>query len=105
MTIEEIGCCGAYCKPCLERLRKNNPAERLCWDCKLGYASGERNINRSRCKVKKFVVSRKEDYRLVLTVLIILAIYYRRFMKEKDMQVSDTKNQSNLSEKTGMTSS
>ena len=52
MTIEEIGCCGAYCKPCLERQRQNHPDEGLCRGCKLGYASGERNINRARCKVK-----------------------------------------------------
>jgi hypothetical protein len=52
MTLEEIGCCGAYCKPCLERQKKNNTNEKLCRGCKLGYASGERNINRTRCKVK-----------------------------------------------------
>ena len=52
MTIEEIGCCGAYCKPCLERQKKNNPDERGCHGCKLGYASGERNINRAKCNVK-----------------------------------------------------
>ena len=52
MTIEEIGCCGAYCKPCLERQRKNHPDRKNCQGCKLGYATGERNINRARCKVK-----------------------------------------------------
>jgi hypothetical protein len=52
LTIEEIGCCGAYCKPCLETLRKYNPDEVLCRGCKLGYESGIRNINRARCKVK-----------------------------------------------------
>lgn len=52
MTIEEIGCCGAYCKTCIEQQREKYPNERPCRGCKLGYASGERDINRAKCKMK-----------------------------------------------------
>jgi hypothetical protein len=41
-----IGCCGAYCKPC-KALK-----EGACQGCKLGYAGGERDISRSKCKIK-----------------------------------------------------
>ena len=46
MSILEIGCCGAYCKTC--------PAlvDKTCRGCKLGYQSGERDINKARCKMK-----------------------------------------------------
>lgn len=46
MSIEHIGCCSAYCKTCKE-LDKG-----LCKGCKLGYASGERDIERAKCKIK-----------------------------------------------------
>jgi hypothetical protein len=42
----EIGCCGAYCKTC--RALK----EGACQGCKLGYESGERDINKSKCRIK-----------------------------------------------------
>jgi hypothetical protein len=42
----EIGCCGAYCKTC--RPLK----EGACRGCKLGYESGERDINKSKCRIK-----------------------------------------------------
>ncbi len=44
--IIKIGCCGAYCKTC--------PAfvERYCLSCKLGYEKGERDINKTKCKIK-----------------------------------------------------
>ncbi len=46
MSIEEIGCCGAYCGTCREH--KNN----LCRGCKLGYQNGERDISKAKCKMK-----------------------------------------------------
>ena len=46
MSIREIGCCGAYCKTCRAF------ADGSCRGCKLGYESGERDINKARCKIK-----------------------------------------------------
>ena len=46
MTKLEIGCCGAYCGTC--KARKTND----CKGCKLGYAEGERDISRAKCKKK-----------------------------------------------------
>jgi hypothetical protein len=46
MSIREIGCCGAYCKTCPELINKR------CRGCKLGYETGERDINKARCKIK-----------------------------------------------------
>lgn len=42
----EIGCCGAYCKTC--RVLR----EGACIGCKLGYGAGERDINKSKCRIK-----------------------------------------------------
>ncbi|MFH0846569.1 MAG: DUF3795 domain-containing protein [Chloroflexota bacterium] len=47
MSVKEIGCCGAYCKTCLTAATGS-----ACRGCKLGYESGERDINRARCKIK-----------------------------------------------------
>lgn len=46
MGIKEIGCCGAYCKTCRSFLKG------ICPGCKAGYASGKRNLNRAKCRVK-----------------------------------------------------
>ncbi len=46
MTIQEIGCCGSYCKTCKELSRGN------CLGCKLGYENGKRDINKAKCKMK-----------------------------------------------------
>ena len=46
MLIREIGCCAAYCKTCRAFSEGN------CRGCKLGYESGERDINRAKCKIK-----------------------------------------------------
>jgi len=46
MNILELGCCGAYCKTC-KAFRGG-----ICRGCKLGYENGERNIARSKCKMK-----------------------------------------------------
>jgi len=47
LSLIEIGCCGAYCKTCRAFVTGNN-----CRGCKLGYETGERDINRSRCIIK-----------------------------------------------------
>ena len=44
--IRYIGCCGAYCKTCKPYI------EGYCKGCKLGYDTGERDINRAKCKIK-----------------------------------------------------
>lgn len=54
MSKEEIGCCGAYCKTCRALL------EKVCHGCKLGYGSGERDINKVKCKIKVCCI--KKDY-------------------------------------------
>lgn len=41
-----IGCCGAYCKTCRSFILGS------CRGCKLGYADGERNIAKARCRIK-----------------------------------------------------
>lgn len=41
-----IGCCGAYCKTCKVYSRN------LCKGCKLGFDTGEREINRAKCIIK-----------------------------------------------------
>ena len=46
MTILEIGCCGAYCGRCGEYTGGH------CKGCKLGYDTGERDIERAKCGIK-----------------------------------------------------
>ncbi len=46
MSVEEVGCCGAYCGTC-KALRGGH-----CRGCKLGYDTGDRDLSRARCKVK-----------------------------------------------------
>ena len=46
LTIRGIGCCGAYCETC--RSYRGGG----CRSCKLGYDTGERDINRAKCKIK-----------------------------------------------------
>jgi hypothetical protein len=52
MTIKEIGCCGAYCKTCLDWQKQKYPQERGCAGCKLGYESGKRDLSKAKCKIK-----------------------------------------------------
>jgi len=52
MTIREVGCCGAYCKTCINWQNEKYPNERTCRGCKLGYESGERDSSKARCKIK-----------------------------------------------------
>ncbi len=55
MSIEAIGCCGAYCGTCPELLNGN------CKGCKLGYASGERDLSKARCRMKVCCVGKELD--------------------------------------------
>ncbi len=52
MSLREIGCCGAYCRTC-RALR-----EQACKGCKLGYDTGERDIDRARCRIKVCCVTK-----------------------------------------------
>jgi hypothetical protein len=52
MGRNEIGCCGAYCGSC----RVYGVA---CKGCKIGYASGERDIGKARCAMKVCCVTRR----------------------------------------------
>ncbi len=54
MSISEIGCCGAYCKTCKAFTGK------ACKGCKIGYDNGERDISKSKCKIKVCCV--KQNY-------------------------------------------
>ena len=45
--MREIGCCGAYCKTCRASTSGSD-----CRGCKLGYETGERDIDKARCKIK-----------------------------------------------------
>jgi len=44
--VKYIGCCGAYCRTCRPFI------EGSCKGCKLGYDTGERDINKSKCIIK-----------------------------------------------------
>lgn len=52
MSIEEIGCCGAYCGTCKEK------AAGRCKGCKSGYADGARDITKAKCEIKRCCISR-----------------------------------------------
>ena len=42
-----IGCCGAYCRTCRSFVAGS------CKGCRLGYETGERDIARARCRIKR----------------------------------------------------
>lgn len=52
MSLNEIGCCGAYCGTC--RAFK----EQTCKGCKLGYENGKRDISKAKCKIKVCCINR-----------------------------------------------
>lgn len=52
MSIEEIGCCGAYCKTC------NIYPGNICKGCKTGYKNKERDITKAKCKMKVCCIKR-----------------------------------------------
>ncbi len=41
-----VACCGAYCKTCKPFL------EGVCKGCKIGFDTGERDINNAKCRIK-----------------------------------------------------
>ena len=45
-SIRYIGCCGAYCRTCKAYI------DNQCKGCKLGFDTGERDINKAKCKIK-----------------------------------------------------
>ena len=52
MSMELLGCCGAYCKTCKVYVQN------LCKGCKVGYVNGERDISKAKCKMKVCCVKR-----------------------------------------------
>ncbi len=46
MSLIAIGCCGAYCGTCLAL------TDGACLGCRLGYDTGERDINKAKCRIK-----------------------------------------------------
>ena len=44
--ITYVGCCGAYCRTC----KPYNQG--FCKGCKLGYATGARDLSKARCAIK-----------------------------------------------------
>ncbi len=52
MTTREIGCCGAYCKTCINWQKEKYPNERTCRGCKLGYEVVGRDASKAKCKMK-----------------------------------------------------
>lgn len=46
MIALEIGCCGAVCRTCQQFTNK------ICAGCKIGYKSGDRDLNKAKCKIK-----------------------------------------------------
>ncbi len=51
--IKNIACCGCHCKTC-KAFTSNN-----CRGCRLGYDSGERDINKAKCKIKLCCIKSK----------------------------------------------
>jgi hypothetical protein len=52
MPAIEIGCCGSYCGTC------RGFAENRCHGCKLGYGTGERDLSKARCSMKRCCLAR-----------------------------------------------
>ena len=44
--VDYISCCGCYCKTCKAYTSDS------CRGCKLGYDTGERDINKAKCRIK-----------------------------------------------------
>jgi hypothetical protein len=51
MSVNEIGCCGAYCRTC-------RAYEAPCKGCTVGYDTGKRDVAKARCAVKRCCMSR-----------------------------------------------
>lgn len=50
MSMQEIGCCGAYCRTC-------RAYHAPCAGCTQGYDNGERDIGKARCQIKICCIS------------------------------------------------
>lgn len=53
MSTDLLGCCGAYCQTCKVFLQGS------CRGCKVGYDSGERDIEKAKCAMKVCCVKRE----------------------------------------------
>ena len=53
MSLEELGCCGAYCRTCKVYHQK------LCAGCKLGYADKTRDLAKAKCKIKVCCITKE----------------------------------------------
>lgn len=53
MSLEELGCCGAYCKTCKVYRQK------LCAGCKIGYADKTRDLSKAKCKIKVCCITKE----------------------------------------------
>lgn len=88
MSVREIGCCGAYCKTCKAFLVGDT-----CKGCKLGYDTGERDLNRSRCAYKNCCFRDKKletcaDCQVYGTCLLIHGLYSKNGYKYKKYKQS-----------------
>lgn len=54
-SVEDIGCCGAFCGTCPVI------AQGACKGCKTGYSDGERDLAKARCKMKKCCLSKAQE--------------------------------------------
>lgn len=50
-----VGCCGAYCRTCRAY------AEKTCKGCRMGYGTGERDITKARCAMKRCCIGIKKE--------------------------------------------
>jgi hypothetical protein len=52
LSSNDVGCCGAYCRTCRALI------DGTCLGCRLGYDTGERDIDKARCKMKVCCITR-----------------------------------------------
>jgi len=86
MSLFEIGCCGAVCKTCSPYINK------ICRGCKTGYEIGERNINKTKCKIKICSVKKSfiscGDCSEYISCKLILGLYGKNGYKYKKYKES-----------------
>ena len=85
--IRFIGCCSAYCKTCKSFVKG------LCKGCKLGYDEGERDINKTKFKIKlgcfkKNKLENCADYQDYPTCTIIQNFYNKKPLEYKQYKQS-----------------
>ena len=88
MSILEIGCCGAYCKPCIQHQQEKYPDEKSCKGCKFGYET-ENGVSIEQSVKLKSAVSKKNNYKPALNVQSIHATFWKLFL------VKDVRNTEN----------